>query len=408
MAAQNLRVVGDRIEQLLDELHATADPVTLRAAPRTCCGWSPSSTAAGSNGCVGSSARSAPELIDRLVDDELVASLLRRARPASRRPRPHRVEQALESVRPVPRDPRRRRRAARRRRRRRRGAPAAARQLRRLPVVGGDAAHAVERAIIEAAPEIVIIDVEQPSADGRRTAGDRHAGDPRPQAGAGFESCPTEVRGAMSGEPARRLAARSAERAARAAPAAGRDAASSAPSRSVRRARPPRRPRGPQPHVRVPRLLPAVHAGRRRRQALRAVPERYLAFPDFRLSRCAVGCAADPRERRVLLPQLDARAGRRVLPEPGRRDRVAAPARHVGRARVGATRAGDAAARRRGVPRARRARRRRGRVLPRADRRLLRAGRRAAHAVAGLRRRAARPTQALDAVLRPGAERGRR
>ena len=33
MAAQNLRVVGDRIEQLLDELHATADPARDARSP---------------------------------------------------------------------------------------------------------------------------------------------------------------------------------------------------------------------------------------------------------------------------------------------------------------------------------------------------------------------------------------
>ena len=39
MAPQNLRAVGDRIEQLLDELGATADPRTLRDWPRSCSGW---------------------------------------------------------------------------------------------------------------------------------------------------------------------------------------------------------------------------------------------------------------------------------------------------------------------------------------------------------------------------------
>ena len=44
----------------------------------------------------------------------------------------------------------------------------------------------------------------------------------------------------------------------------------------------------------------------------------------------AVGRAADPRERRVLLLQLDDRLRRRVLPEPGRRHRVAPAARRLG------------------------------------------------------------------------------
>ena len=55
----------------------------------------------------------------------------------------------------------------------------------------------------------------------------------------------------------------------------------------------------------------------------RAVPDRYLAFTDFRLSRGAVGQPADPGQRRVLLRQLDARSGRRVLSRarPGRPSR---------------------------------------------------------------------------------------
>ena len=64
----------------------------------------------------------------------------------------------------------------------------------------------------------------------------------------------------------------------------------------------------------------------------KAVPERYVAFPDLRLSPAPVGLAPDPGERGLLLRELEHRTRGRVLPEPGRRDRVAAPARHVGRA----------------------------------------------------------------------------
>ena len=95
--------------------------------------------------------------------------------PTASRPR---VERALEVGAAVPRAPRRRRRAARRRRGVGRRAPAAARELRRLPVVGGDAAHAVERAINEAAPEIVIIDVEDRRRR-RRPPSLPSAGDPQ-------------------------------------------------------------------------------------------------------------------------------------------------------------------------------------------------------------------------------------
>ena len=149
--------------------------------PRSCCGWSPSCTARAWPACVELvRSRGARRCVGRLADDELVASLLvvhglhpddladagRGARSTSVRPflGGHGGDVELLG----------------RRRRRRRGAPAPARQLRRLPVVGGHAAHAVERAIVEAAPEIVIIDVEEPSTgDGRG----RHAGRARPQAG---------------------------------------------------------------------------------------------------------------------------------------------------------------------------------------------------------------------------------
>ena len=110
-----------------------------------------------------------------------------------------------------------------------------------------------------------------------------------------------------------------------------------------RRARPRRRPRSAHADVRVPPLLPAVH--RRRVPAAgasgRARPLRVV--PRLRALGGAVGRAADPGQRRVLLRELDARAGRRVLPEPGGRDRVAAAARHLGRDRRGQSRAGDAA-----------------------------------------------------------------
>ena len=47
-APQNLRAVGDRIEQLLDELHAVADPRALADRRGAAAVRSPSSTAAGS------------------------------------------------------------------------------------------------------------------------------------------------------------------------------------------------------------------------------------------------------------------------------------------------------------------------------------------------------------------------
>ena len=102
----------------------------------------------------------------------------------------------------------------------------------------------------------------------------------------------------------------------------------------------------------------------------------------------AVGRAADPGERRVLLRQLDARPGRRVLS----RARPARPSRCC-RSTPGTSSSPRTPTRRRSSPTSRRsscaptARRGRSGVLPRADRRLLRARRPPAHAVARLRRR---------------------
>ena len=82
----------------------------------------------------------------------------------------------------------------------------------------------------------------------------------------------------------------------------------------------------------------------------RAVPDRYLSFPDFALDRRAVGGAADPGRAGVLLPQLRAGPHRGVLPGPGRRHRVRAGPGGVGRRSAPPTRGLDTAApRRRGA-----------------------------------------------------------
>jgi Fe-S cluster biogenesis protein NfuA len=191
MAAQNLRVVGDRIEQLLDELHATADPATCALAQELL-RLLTELYGGGLERVVALAREDAPELIDRLLADELVASLLlvHGLHPESVTAR---VEQALESVRPflathdgdvelldVDED-------------------AGAVHLRLLGSCDGCPSSAVtlrdavERAIVEAAPEITIIDVEQPSAEapappviGTPVTLTRK---PAPR----FESCPTGV-----------------------------------------------------------------------------------------------------------------------------------------------------------------------------------------------------------------------
>ena len=192
MAAQNLRVVGDRIEQLLDELRDTAEPSTYALAQELL-RLVTELYGGGLERVVVLAREDAPELVDRLLADELVASLLlvHGLHPELVTAR---VEQALESVRPflathdgdvelldVDED-------------------LGAVQLRLLGSCDGCPSSAVtlrdavERAIVEAAPEITDIDVEPPSA-----------GTPHPPPLTGtpvtltrkpvsrFESCPTGV-----------------------------------------------------------------------------------------------------------------------------------------------------------------------------------------------------------------------
>jgi Fe-S cluster biogenesis protein NfuA len=95
---QNLRAAGDRIEQALDELHATADPRTVNLAEELLRLVS-ELYGAGFSRTVELARTHAPGLLDVLVADELVASLLlvQGLHPESI---DHRVEAALVSVRP--------------------------------------------------------------------------------------------------------------------------------------------------------------------------------------------------------------------------------------------------------------------------------------------------------------------
>jgi Fe-S cluster biogenesis protein NfuA len=160
-APQNLRATGDRIEQLIDELRATSDPRSydrveelLRLVSEL--------YGAGLGRVVELAQDHAPDLLEAFLEDDLVASLLlvHGLHPATL---PERVEDALAHVRPVL--------AAH-------GgdvelldvdADAGAVRLRLLGSCDGCPSStvtlqlAVERAIVEAAPEIGIIDVEQPS-----------------------------------------------------------------------------------------------------------------------------------------------------------------------------------------------------------------------------------------------------
>lgn len=160
---QNLRATGDRIELLLDELRAGADPRSCDRAEELLRLVS-ELYGAGLARVVELVGDQAPDLIDRFVADELLASLLlvHGLHPASL---DRRVEEALAQVRPLlaghggdvellDLD-----------------ADVGAVRLRLLGSCDGCPSsavtlqNAVERAITEAAPEIVTIDVDQPPAE---------------------------------------------------------------------------------------------------------------------------------------------------------------------------------------------------------------------------------------------------
>jgi Fe-S cluster biogenesis protein NfuA len=160
-APQNLRAAGDRIEQLLDAMRATADPRTYERVEEVLRLIS-DLYGAGLARIVELAGTDAPDLLDAMVGDDLVASLLlvHDLHPASLG---HRVEEALAQVRPLL--------AAH-------GgdvelldidAEAGAVRLRLLGSCDGCPSSsvtlqlAVERAIVDAAPEIVTIDVDQPT-----------------------------------------------------------------------------------------------------------------------------------------------------------------------------------------------------------------------------------------------------
>ena len=137
--AVDLRAIGDRIEELLDELQASADPRMLDRAEEILRLVTE---------LYGAGLARVVELVrERAPGPARRAGRRRAGREPAGRPRPpprrpgHACRGGAGVGPPVPRGPRRRRRAARARRRDRRRPPPPARQLRRVPVVGGHAAH---------------------------------------------------------------------------------------------------------------------------------------------------------------------------------------------------------------------------------------------------------------------------
>jgi Fe-S cluster biogenesis protein NfuA len=167
-APQNLRAVGDQIEQLLDELQATADPRSYERAAELLRLVS-ELYGAGLARVVELAAERDGELVDVFVEDDLVASLLlvHGLHPETLE---RRLDKALAAVRPflashggdvelLDID-----------------SAAGAVRLRLLGSCDGCPSSAVtlqlavERAITEAAPEIVRMEVDEPSKTADRGA----------------------------------------------------------------------------------------------------------------------------------------------------------------------------------------------------------------------------------------------
>ena len=160
---QNLRAVGDRIEQLLEEMRAAADPRSYGQAEELL-GLVTELYGGGLARIVEIVGEADSEVLKRLVTDELVGSLLL-VHGLHTDDLVTRVNEALESVRPMLAG---------------HGgnvelldidAEAGAVYLKLLGSCNGCASStvtlrlAVESAIVEAAPEIVTIDVEQPEEE---------------------------------------------------------------------------------------------------------------------------------------------------------------------------------------------------------------------------------------------------
>jgi Fe-S cluster biogenesis protein NfuA len=166
-SSMEVRAIGDRIERLLDELHTSADRRAVERAEELL-RLVTELYGAGLARIMELAEAGGPGVLERITADELVASLLvvHGLHPDDLTTR---VSAALESVRPFLAG---------------HGGdvellgvdePAGAVHLRLMGSCDGCPSsavtlqHAVERAIVEAAPEITTIDVEAPADDGVRT-----------------------------------------------------------------------------------------------------------------------------------------------------------------------------------------------------------------------------------------------
>ena len=204
----------------------------------------------------------------------------------------------------------------------------------------------VEVAIVEAAPEVTRIVVEESEPHGATA----RRGADRPGDQAAVRRVPGRVSTAVTDPLAVLQRIREAGRAPSPRP---RRCCELCTEPIARRAQPPGRPAHADAAVRLPGLLPALRLRwRRRRLTSAAFPSATSPSPDFELTPAQWDRLQIPVERGLLLPELVARPGGRLLPGPGRRHRVRAAARRLGRGGRRPPAAGLHAARRRGVPRA--------------------------------------------------------
>ena len=186
MPPQNLRAVGDRIEQLLDELHADRRPARV-AIVEELLRLVTELYGGGLDGSSSSRRGSAPAMLRQARRRRARRQPAARARSASRRRSTRRVEARARVGAAVPRRARRRRRAARHRRARRRGAPRLLGSCDGCPSSAVTLQLAVEQAIIEAAPEIVTH--RRRASRSKPNRGSRSSSIPKPT----YAECPIEV-----------------------------------------------------------------------------------------------------------------------------------------------------------------------------------------------------------------------
>ena len=320
-AAQNLRATGDRIEQLLDELRGSADPRSYRRAEELL-RIVTELYGAGLARIVEIAGERSPGLMEALVEDDLVASLLlvHELHPESLISR---VEMALGRVRPL-----------------------LARHDGDVELLDVDEEAAAVRIRL-----LGSCDGCPSSAITLRPRSRRPSSKPPPRSSSSTSTshrwrvmgCPWILGPSRYTSNARRRWPRR-ERSPRRAAAHSRHPAPRqcrarrdlryVPRADTARARARRRSRGPTPPLRLPGLPSALHFGGRRGRPLPGRSRSISGLPRLRAVGPAVGLPANSRECGLLLRQLDARPGGGLLSRSGRCHRIASATRDVGGADI--------------------------------------------------------------------------